>query len=346
MCSLTDFKNSSLITKGGWPGVGPFKPDGANDFSDDRQNRVHVDLSSDQITRAEMTLASKQLSGNQQKDVLDMQMNIDFLLEAVGIKARKIQDLNSEIEKHKEALLKNDQNPLNLVAGRYSVNIEKRSGSGGSGLDYVVVVNSLDADKKIIKQHSLSETKPPSANQDARYIYQDTSNKVDTSSKPARIAMKPPVVTSVDHSVTATSASKPQFAAVIGGWQKVKRGAVKNRQTEDLSSILSGKALVRQMDAIKWLVTNKKFYDMTPKGVTVDQFTEIVPSKKYAVLAQVREAYRFIDEPTGHVIKEVDDVNRVNYTIEKIDGKWLITDSSLLSTASILGKAATPNKTH
>jgi hypothetical protein len=350
MCSLNEFKNSTLVSKGGWPGVGPFKPaDSGTDFSDDNQNRVRVDVSSDKITRAEMTLTGKKLSGNQQKDLLDMQMNVDFLLEAVGIKPKKIQALNSEIEKNKEALLRADQTPLNLVTGRYSVSIEKRP--SGSGIDYVVAVNSLDADKRIIKQHSLSETKPPTSTSDARYIFQDNANKTDTTNaKPPKPGSRPLVAspdTTAARPATA-SISKEHFAAVIGDWQKVKRVAVKNRQTEELASILSGKALARQMDAIKWLLTNKKFYEMNPKGVVVDQYTEISPSKKYAVMAQVREAYRFIDESTGKVIKEVDDINHVNYTIEKIGGKWLITDSSLLAPAkSATGKAAVTNsKTH
>ncbi len=81
--------------------------------------------------------------------------------------------------------------------------------------------------------------------------------------------------------------------------------------------MLAGKALIRQTDAVKWLVNNHKYYEMNPKGVVVDQFAALAPAKKYMVAAQVHEAYKFIDEPTGKVLKEVDDVNKVNYTIEK-----------------------------
>lgn len=329
MCNLDTFRGSDIVSKGGWPGVGPFKADTDTDFFDDHHNKLHLDLNGQQITRAELALNNRELSGNADKDLLDMQMNIDFFLEAVGIKPGKIEELNAELAKNKEVLLKgNDPTPLNLKAGRCFVSIEKKKSIDGNKLDYLVSVNSLEANKQILKQHSVSESDVPKPRTTVA-----TSTPSDATYTPLKQPVKPVVTTPVATPVATMSdtALKDQFIQVISSWQKVKKVAVHDRQTDQLATVLAGKALVRQTDAIKWLTTNKKFYDMNPKGVVVDQFAELAPAKKYMVSAQVREAYKFIDEPTGKVLKEVDDVNKVNYTIEKIAGKWVITDSALLA---------------
>lgn len=336
MCTLETFKNSTILSKGGWPGVGPFKPDVDNDFFDDHHNKIHVDVSGNQITRAELALKNRQSSGNAEKDLLDMQMHIDFLLEAVGIKAAKIQELNADLAKNKEILLATDGSPLNLKIGRCSVTIEKKPGVDGGKLDYLIAVNSLDANQQVLKQHASTETPIVPA------IPSITAPSPTAVTKPTKPVAKPATTTAA--APVSDSALKTQFAALINEWQRVKKGAVRNRQTEELATVLAGKALIRQSDAVKWLVTNHKYYDMSPKGVVVDQFAELAPAKKYMVSAQVHEAYKFIDEGSGKVLKEVDDINKVNYTVEKIAGKWVITDSALLAPPSKINKAST-NKT-
>ncbi len=124
---------------------------------------------------------------------------------------------------------------------------------------------------------------------------------------------------------------KDTFRDVIFGWQKLKKVAVRQRDTSELSTVLSGRALVRQSDAIKWLQTNKKYYDMNPKSVVVDRYTETVKGQKYAVYAQVKESSKYMDEPTGQVIKDSEDTYNVNYTIEKLGDKWLISDSAIVT---------------
>lgn len=95
--------------------------------------------------------------------------------------------------------------------------------------------------------------------------------------------------------------------------------------------MLSGRALVRQTDAIKWLQANKKYYDMNPRSVVVDRFNELTKGQKYAVYAQVKESSKYMDEPTGQVIKDSEDTYNVNYTIEKSGDKWLISDSAIVT---------------
>lgn len=333
MCKLDAFKNSALVSKGGWPGVGPFKTTADGEFADDRNNKLRLDLTGDQITRAEMVLANKKLSGTVPKDLIDVEMHVDFLLEAVGLKPKRIQDLNAQLTQNKAALFRTDAPTLNLTTGRYYVSLEKRQNEASGNTDLVVAVNSLDADKRIIRQHSAPEngtTALVPIPTSTRLLNPPTKLPPD---KPPSTSVKPPA-TSTPLANSTAGPLKEQFAALIGNWQKIKKVAVRNRDAAELQVVLSGKALVRQTDAVKWLTSNHKYYDMNPKGVVIDQFTEISPARKYMVAAQVREAYKFIDEPTGKVLKEVDDVNKVNYTIEKLGNKWVITDSALLSTAT------------
>lgn len=129
----------------------------------------------------------------------------------------------------------------------------------------------------------------------------------------------------------APASLKDTFRDVIFGWQKLKKVAVRQRDISELSTVLSGRALVRQSDAIKWLQTNKKYYDMNPKSVVVDRYTETIKGQKYAVYAQVKESSKYMDEPTGQVIKDSEDTYNVNYTIEKSGDKWLISDSAIVT---------------
>lgn len=129
----------------------------------------------------------------------------------------------------------------------------------------------------------------------------------------------------------APASLKDTFRDVIFAWQKLKKVAVRQRDISELSTVLAGRALVRQSDAIKWLQTNKKYYDMNPKSVVVDRYTETIKGQKYAVYAQVKESSKYMDEPTGQVIKDSEDTYNVNYTIEKSGDKWLISDSAIVT---------------
>lgn len=137
--------------------------------------------------------------------------------------------------------------------------------------------------------------------------------------------------TSETSTQAAPTTLKDTFREVIFNWQKLKKVAVRQRDTSELSTVLSGRALVRQTDAIKWLQANKKYYDMNPRSVVVDRFNELIKGQKYAVYAQVKESSKYMDEPTGQVIKDSEDTYNVNYTIEKSGDKWLISDSAIVT---------------
>lgn len=308
MCKLNTFKDSALVSKGGWPGLGPFtSTDNASDFVDNQQNHLRIDLDGDQISHAQLTLEGWQSSSDIMVNVLNLQMDTDFLLEALGVKPARIQDLNVQIEKKRDSIFRDDQ-PVSITTGRYQIAIGKKQLESSS--IPVISINSLDANRKLIKQADGS------------------------GSAASPVAVAPAVARSVAPSVVAPvdrNQLKSEFVQLITDWQRVKREALLANKTEKLEDVLAGKALSRQISAINWLVSHHEHYDMAPKSVSVDQFTEILPGKKFMVAAQVHEGYKIVDEQGNKVLKEVDDTNRVNYTVEKIGGKWMITDSALLS---------------
>jgi hypothetical protein len=134
--------------------------------------------------------------------------------------------------------------------------------------------------------------------------------------------------------VSATAASpdglKNEFAGLLNRWQLIKRGAVSKRDTSSLSDVLSGAALTRQMEAIQWLVNKNMHYDLSAKNVNVDRYTELSPGERFSVFAQVTELSKLIDDGKNAVIKDTTNTYNVNYTIERINGHWAITDSAIV----------------
>lgn len=314
MCSLDEFKGSQFVARGAWPGVGPFTTGSGGEFSDAARNTVKLDTSGNQITRAELGFAR---GSGDNKDFLDLEMTSDFLLEALGAKPARIAEFNSELEKNRDRVM-SGKNAHSFVAGRYQVTIDRtgRDSTYGS----LIVVNSLDANKAALQAHSVKPENPKIASLPPVAPPRSTTPPV---------VKKPPAPTTSATINPSIDPRRDEFANVIRSWQNLKKSVVRKRDTAPLADVLSGRALARQTDAVKWLVTNKKYYDMNPRGVQVDKYQEQVPGKKYVVLAQVREFSKFIDEPTGQVLKEADDKYTVNYTLEKVGDRWMITDSAL-----------------
>ena len=327
MCSLEDFKGSQFIAKGSWPGVGPFTFAASGEFADAAQNVIKLEAVGNQITRAELSMAPG--SATTGRDFLDIEMTADFLLEALGAKPAKIAEFNGELEKNRERIMA-AKGGQSFSAGRYQMTID-RSFRANNGC--LLVVNSLDASKAVLKEHSVKPDPPKVAKVSHLPPVSVPSQPVRKTAPTAAAAINP----SIDP-------RRDEFANVIRAWQNLKKGAVRKHETAQLGDVLAGRALARQTDAVKWLATNKKYYDMNPRGVVVDKYQEQVPGKKFLVLAQVREFSKFIDEPTGQVLKEVDDKYTVNYTIEKIGDRWMITDSALLSSGPQLKTPAKPSR--
>jgi len=340
LVTLDSFRASALVSKGGWPGVGPFKQQGSEPtlLVDDIGNKIKLELEGQQVARAELSLVDRKQRAVQ-TDLLDMQMNVDFLLQALGVKSGKIADLNQELDKNKELIFRPERsNPLNLTTGRLLVSIEKRRSDSGSGFDYNIAVNSLDANRTVIKEHSIGEdAKKPAVAVAPPATPDQTEPDTSVMNTP------PPITMSAKPAVDKPSDTlKEELATVIKNWQRIKKSVLKTRQTAELQTALGGRALALQLNAIKWLTDNHRYYDMTPKNVLVDQVTELLPGKKYVVLAEVQEGTKYMDEATHQTLKDTNDAYKVKYTLEKSGSKWLITDSALANPA----KADNGKKTH
>ena len=337
MCSFDEFRQSGFITKGSWPGLGPFKASSTDisELIDDKQNRVKVAVKSEQITSAELGIG-KLGSGNV-RDLLDIEMAADFLLESLGAKPRKIAEFNKLLEKSKVKA----GSQANLKAGRYQVIVDRSKSAQPYAC--LISVNSLDANKSIIAEHSGTPTED---NPPAEVKKPDTKPSIfDSVKKPANASKpkQPPVA-----SAPSLDPKRDEFVAAIKSWQQVKKNALKKRDPSHLGEILGGVALKKQSTAVQWLQTHGNYYDMEPKGCVVEKYSDLGGGKKYSVVAQVREFSKYIRESDNAVLKEVDDKYTVNYTLEKQNDKWLITDSSVVTSSpqSTNSQAAkTPNKT-
>lgn len=344
MITVDAFKQSSFIQSGNWPGVGPFKPTlkNANELSDASENKLRLKVDQQKITEAELQLVKQPSVSN---NFLNVQMTTNFLLEALGVKPKKITEFNSQLEKEKQNVAAGASDPVSLSAGRYLVSFvspskaQSLSEEDRERLALVIRVNSKDASEEVIREHSFGTGSEPSTAVTAmtRPAAAPGVKPIATSPPPRAV----PPRTSIASIVNPQPADplKQQFIDAIKSWQSIKKVAVRQRQTTDLSNILAGKALTRQSDAINWLQQNHKYYEMSPRGVVVSKYTELTPGRKYAVNAQVREQSRFIDDTNGQVVKEGEDTYNVNYTIEKIGDKWFISDSAIIP-----GVAKTPGK--
>jgi hypothetical protein len=125
---------------------------------------------------------------------------------------------------------------------------------------------------------------------------------------------------------------KETFQTLVRNWQNLKKTAVRQKQTSDLAQFLAGQALSRQTTAIKWLVDNKQYYDITPQSVVVEKVSPVTAGndKKFLVSTVIKEHSKRCED-AGKVVLDKDDTYKVNYTIEKIGGRWFIVDSAVPS---------------
>jgi hypothetical protein len=315
MCSFAEFRTSVLVSKGGWPGLGPFKTS-LNDISemtDDKENHLKVNVKNEQVTGAQLGMG-KLGSGNV-RDFLDIEMSSDFLLESLGAKPRKIVEFNKLLEKNRSSL-KAGAPGFSLAAGRYQVTIDRSKNA--RPYSCLIAVNSLDAAKSVIAEHAAVPGGEPE---------EVKTEIVPPVKKPQTGKPKAPG-TAINPTVDPR---RDEFVNTIKAWQQVKKAALKKRDPAHLSDVLAGAALNKQSTAVKWLQTHGNYYDMEPRGCTVDKYTDLGGGRKFSVIAQVREFSKYIREADNAVLKEVDDKYTVDYTIEKVNDKWMITDSQVVT---------------
>ncbi len=346
LCTVDAFKGSDFVKSGGWPGVGPFNltlkvP---NEMKDAQDNHLRLKVDDQKVTEAELCLVKQP---NASSNFINIQMTTDYFLEALGVKPGRISDFNKELEKSKAEVVKDEVRPLSLPAGKYQVSIAAPTDEDLSSIPQdkkekialVIKVSSRDASPDTLKAHSSAsvDTSSDDATEQppvrVATVPAVTAPPVRTPVKtPATTVKTPPAATSTPPAThSSTDTLKSAFTELLKKWQTVKKVAVRNRTTGELSEVLAGKALEKQTGAIKYLMTTHKYYDMTSRGVTVNRYQELTPGKKYACFALVKEFRRFVDDTTGQVLKDAEDTYNVNYTIEKIDDKWFITDSAVIN---------------
>ncbi len=340
MCSFDSFRNSSFVSKGLWPGLGPFKASETDisEMIDLKQNHLKLSVSQEQVTSAQLGIGNSGTDNT--RDFLDIEMASDFLLESLGAKPRKIADFNKQLEKNIQSL-KPGSRSLSLTAGRFQVILDRSKKA--QPYSCLISVNSLDANKKVIAEHSVSEEKPENSDEktEVRRPIMDVIKKPLPKPKPASAtAAQNPAA----QKTASSDPKKDEFTATIKTWQQVKKLALKKRDISHLAEILHGTALSKQTTAVKWLQTHGNYYEMDPRGCNVEKYSDLGGGKKYSVIAEVREFSKYMREADNAVLKEVDDKYTVNYTIEKVNDKWMISDSSVVTSANQQSKAPTKTR--
>lgn len=364
LCTVSAFQASDLVRNSAWPGIGPFNGSD-NQYSDPQDNKLSLQIDGDHVTACELLLNGQSSS---KQGFLNLQMVCDFMLEALGSKGSKIAEFNAFLERNKEKVAATDG--LKLAAGAYTIALTtpgrsndavliQISSKGGAISDS----NSLAATIKPkndepgeenaitpVDGNQVASAQTQTAPQKGAVTQATTIKKPTTSVKPAVKPASTSATTSntTISNTTAGSTAAPQsnttepaadtndplkeeLAQAIRTWQTIKKSALKDRDTKSLSKILSGKLLQRQISSIAALVESKHFYELTPKGVTVEKYTEISASpKRYSVFAKVKELTKIMKVGSTAPEKETDDTYNVNYTIEKSGDAWTISDSLLL----------------
>jgi len=324
LVKLDEFSNSHFIKQGGWPGIGPFRRQAGLDdvFVDQSGNSLGLHVTSGRVSQATFNLINKTATYD---DFLDLQVASEFLLEGLNVKPKTIMEFNQQLEEAKDSLLNQSAAaPVTINAGRYIATINKDTNNQDEGkFSFVLSIVSRDANPDVIKEHSkeIANSILNLKKQNSDFIIRQNTTQ---ESEPSPVK-------------TSSNNLNETFSKAIQNWQDIKKIAVRQRKTEDLAQVLAGRALIRQTEAIKWLSNNHKYYDMTPKGISVERFNEITPGQKYAVFVEIKEVSKLMDDTNNQVIKETDDSYKVNYTVEKINGNWFITDSAFVD------KSTTPS---
>lgn len=334
------FINGDFVKSSTWPGFGPFKSSGDNEFMDSRENKMKLHVTGDQINAVEILVNE---APSTKQGFLNLQMVLDFVMEAVGAKPARISEVNRFIEKNKDTVIRGEI-PVVTSSGDYLVSLAPTAGKNAVDIQLTAKDGTTpklsllpEPEKPLDTTPQWKESEPP-----ALQPVNTTNNNAARSPKAAK---KPPQtktakVAPTANDVTSTSTStgtssgdslKKELGDVIRNWQTIKKAAVRERQTDQLTKILSGPALARQTTSIKWLADNKQYYDLTPEGVTVDKCTVLSQKPmRYSVFAKVKEHSKLMPESGSKPIDEQETTYDVNYTLERANDHWTISDSLIV----------------
>ncbi len=367
LCSLSSFQNSDLLRTAAWPGVGPFTAESDNKFVDPQDNKLKVHVDGDHVTACELLLNNQ--NGSKQS-ILNLEMTCDFMLEALGAKGNKISEFNTYFEKNKDKIATsraNSENQMKTSSGSYVIALA----GGGQSANNSVLIQVTSKNKVLTDEQSLASSISPAKTEPVDVpTVASTATTAPTRTTPIKstptkgITAKAGVTkTSTIKPATTAASSKPaakptkvettettseavktepqpaatkdplrdELAGAIRAWQTIKKSALKDRNPAGLSKILSGALLQRQTDSIKALTESKHYYELTPKGVVVEKYTELSSSpQKYSVYAKVMELTKIMKDGATKPEKETDDTYSVNYTVERSGDHWTISNSLLL----------------
>ena len=322
LTTVEAFAKSPIIQGGGWPTIGPFHPSKDNNSLVDKANDSMKIEATDQkqITAIDLTLV-----GGSTVDPLGVEMTCDFLLEALGTRPARIADFNVALEKSKVDIYK-DLKRVSLTAGRYKVSFRPKA----EPRTLTVRIESPEPVVETSEDVGEAPAKPkrgPLTNLEKMFINLVPKPDPEPPQKAEQPAEKPKsTITKVNPSVDL----KVTFKDLVQNWQKIKRNAVKNRDISELPNVLSGHALQVQTGGIKWLSSKHQYYEMVPMAVEVNSVNEVVKDKKYSVIATVKESSKLYDDQNNQLLREAEDVYHVNYTVERVGDKYVISDSSII----------------
>lgn len=352
LCSIANFKESELVKTSCWPGIGPFQGQSEGRMEDPQENKLHYRLEGDKLTRAELLLVGQ---NHDAQSLLNLQMATAYMLEALGARNKRIAEFNAFLEKNKQHLShKESHASISTTSGPYAINLKSTSSDGAHA--YLIEIHKRGEEavgESLIALSSAGENRQIETEPEKETPATPRVKPVQSKAPSAQVKAPPPKVNPVKAPTPPVKATpveevkktavatqdglKQELQETLRAWQNHKKEALKDRQTEELSKYLSGRALGRQKDGIKWLVENKKYYDMVPRGVTVDKYQQLSDAPpRYLVTARVKELSKLVDEATKQVMKESEDSYNVNYTLEKSGNSWTISDSQLV--AGVKGK--------
>lgn len=370
LCSVSTFKDSELVKTSCWPGVGPFKDDSEGQaLSDPQDNKLRLITSGDKLTAAELLLVGQKQDPQGILNLQMVTAFMLEALGAKNKNIAEFNTF-VERNKASLAAQGRDQAVIRTTSGPYVVSLRSTAAGGGPAFLIEVLSKGVSEEEvkshSVASLYAGSNTNPTASDEQetAPKPVKTTPAPVKTIASPVKTTTAP-VKTPVKVATTANTTSsaplsnlskstqqaikqasagettsptggegeglKKELGDVIRNWQSIKKVAVKDKQTGELGSILSGRALAKQTHAVNWLTTQKQFYELTPRGVTVDKVEKLSQTPpRYAVYVKVKELSKLMEDGTNRVIKESEDTYSVNYTVEKVSGHWSIENSQIV----------------
>ncbi len=146
-----------------------------------------------------------------------------------------------------------------------------------------------------------------------------TQASTDAAAEPEPIAAPSTVVLSDTPAVEDSVSDTPHdsVVAVVKNWQEIKRNAFVNKDSSELSSVLTGQALADTEGGVNWWSNNGNFYAIELHSLDVIKVEMLTPTQA-TVLAKISETKD--NSVQGRKMSTYE----ATYTLEKVGGVWRI----------------------